>query len=471
MAAGHRTALFRLVAAGHRTALWVAAGAPTALCVAAGAQSRARFAATALHPVRTIEYLPARCHPHRLRAMSPKHATPSSNSDLLVRVDAATPAMKDRLVEWANINSGSHNSAGLLEMASQLNHALRDLQAEVKLVPLPDADAPAVVAAVRTGAPVRVLLSGHFDTVYGENDPFQSCQEPEPDILRGPGVADMKGGLVVMLEALRALESHADAQNIGWDVILTPDEETGSLASAPLLREAAARNHIGIVFEPALPDGSIIGTRKGVGAVRVTAHGRAAHAGRDFAQGRNAIVALAHFISAVNLLNHALKDVVVNAGKVSGGGAVNMVAEHAAAVFNVRAFRATDGEELLRRMRDTAEAVSRANEVRIEVSGSFFRPPMEGTPAATKLASVWCDVARSLGVAIAAGHSGGGSDGNILAGAGLPCIDGAGVEGGELHSDREWMRPSSLARRAKIAALFLLRLATGEIIVPEVPSR
>lgn len=371
--------------------------------------------------------------------------------------------MEAQLIRWADLNSGSHNTSGLLQMGSSIAQRLRELGAEVHLLPLPDADAPAVVARKRPQASRRVLLSGHFDTVYSEADRFQSCDRPEPDVIRGPGVADMKGGIVVMLEALRALEASDASSELGWEALLTPDEEVGSPASMPLLREAAKRSHLAIVFEPALSDGSIVSTRKGVGVVRVFARGRAAHAGRNPAEGRNAIVALAHFISAVNFLNHALSDVVVNAGSIKGGGAINIVPDRATAEFNIRALRAADGDEILRRMRDAAEAVGRANEVEFEITGGFTRRAMETTPESARLIEAWCEGAARLGFTIGAGHSGGGSDGNILAEAGLPCIDGAGVEGFELHSDREWMRASSLPRRAKVAAQFLLRLARGEI--------
>lgn len=384
----------------------------------------------------------------------------------LASIDAAAPRMEARLLEWANLNSGSSNSTGLHQMAERLLAACRELGAEPELVELPHAAAPAVRARKRTTAPVQVLLCGHFDTVYEGSHPFQWCTQLTDDTIGGPGVADMKGGLVVMFEAVRALEASPQAAGLGWEILLVPDEETGSEVSLPLLREAADRHHLGIVFEPALPSGAVVGSRKGVGTVRVTARGRAAHAGRDFASGRNAIVAIARMISAAHGLNAAIPDVVVNAGNVSGGGTVNIVPDHAMAEFNVRATREADGEELMRRLLDAAEAIGRALEVPLELEGGFTRRPMEASPAALALFEAWCAGARELGVELKVGHSGGASDGNTLVAAGLPCIDGAGVEGGELHSDREWMRLSSLARRARIAALFLLRLATGEIACP-----
>lgn len=381
-------------------------------------------------------------------------------------IDDAAPAMQTRLLGWAAINSGTSNSTGVVHMAQLMAAELRTAGAAVELVHPSGGVAPLVRARLRPEAPVRVLLCGHLDTVYDAAHAFQHCTRVDADTLRGPGVADMKGGLVVMLAALRAFESSPNAARLGWEVLLVPDEETGSVASAPLLREAAARHQLAIVFEPALADGSIVTSRKGGGTFRITARGRAAHAGRDFSNGRNAIVALAHFISAVHFLNDALPDVVVNVGSITGGGAANIVPEHAMAGFDIRAMRGADIEELLRRMRAAAATVSRANEVLLETTGTLSRPPMEETPASRGLARAWCEGAQLLGTPLGTGHSGGGSDANILAATGLPCIDGAGVEGGELHSEREWVRLSSLARRARIAALFLHRLAAGEIAVP-----
>jgi glutamate carboxypeptidase len=377
--------------------------------------------------------------------------------------------MEARLIEWADINSGSGNAAGLSRMADLLAAAFRALGAATELVPLSEqAKVPAhiVRARVRPEAPIQVMLVGHFDTVYGPDSPFQQCTRVDADAIRGPGVADMKGGLVVMLEALRAFEAGVNSENVGWEAFIVPDEETGSEGSGRLLQAAAEKHRLGIVFEPAMPDGSIVGSRKGVGVLRVTARGRAAHAGRDFANGRSAIVALARFVGAAHMLNTALPDVVVNAGSISGGGVINVVPDQACAAFNIRAVRETDGDELLRRMYDSATAISRALEVTLELEGGFDRPPMETTPKSKALIDAWCATARDLGVELHAAHSGGGSDGNLLVAAGLPTLDGVGVEGGGLHSDGEWIRPSSLPRRARIAAVFLHRIASGKIAVP-----
>ena len=127
-------------------------------------------------------------------------------------------------------------------------------------------------------APVQVLFSGHYDTVYGANDPFQQCEQLSAEKLRGPAVIDMKGGLVVMLAALQAFEQPPHAAKVGYEVLINPDEEIGSLGAAPLFVEAANRYQLGLVFEPARPNGDLVQSRKGTGNFTITSRGRAAHA-------------------------------------------------------------------------------------------------------------------------------------------------------------------------------------------------
>ncbi len=203
--------------------------------------------------------------------------------------------------------------------------------APVETLKLNGTDAVALRLRVRPEAPVRILLGGHYDTVYGADHPFQRCTLLDAQTLRGPGVADMKGGLVVMLAALQAFEAAPESHRIGWEVLLGPDEEIGSSARAPRRGVAAARNHVGLVFEPARANGDLVSSRKGTGTFVVTCRGRAAHAGRDPAAGRNAILALAEFLPQADTLNRELPGVMLNVGNIRGGGAVNIVPDWAEA--------------------------------------------------------------------------------------------------------------------------------------------
>ena len=205
----------------------------------------------------------------------------------------------DLLIRWADQNSGSDNIAGLAAMRTLLAEEFGTLQdAVVETIELPGTAARALRIRFRPTAPIQVLFSGHYDTVYSSDHAFQKCTRVDDQTLRGPGVADMKGGLVVMLAALRSFENSAVVEKLGGEILLTPDEETGSVASAAIL-EAAARSRrfaFALVFEPARANGDLVRSRKGTGIYTLTVQGRAAHAGRDPSSGRNAIVALAEIL-------------------------------------------------------------------------------------------------------------------------------------------------------------------------------
>jgi len=270
---------------------------------------------------------------------------PASISALSNRV----PELAARLENWANINSGSSHAAGLERMRLALRQSFAALPGSLlDEPPLPDSALRALRVRLRPDAPRRILLSGHYDTVYDAGHPFQACRWENERILRGPGVADMKGGIVVMHAALEAFEQSPGADRLGWEVLLTPDEETGSRGSAPLLAEAAQRNDFGLVFEPARPDGNLVRSRKGVGQLSVICRGRAAHVAREPNDGRNAIVALAEFLCAASRVPGKLPGALVNAGRIRGGSdATNIVPDFAEAVLDVRATRAADQTLLL----------------------------------------------------------------------------------------------------------------------------
>lgn len=391
-------------------------------------------------------------------------------------IQAQVPAQRDELLRLANINSGSYNVAGVNAVADRLEALFAPLGATVERLELPPhavtddrgqrAQRPigrALRLRRRPDAPLRVFLAGHLDTVFGADHPFQAARVTGQDTVGGPGVADLKGGLLVMLLALSALERSPQRDRLGWEVLLNPDEEIGSEGSAPLFAEAAARNHFGLVFEPSFPDGNLAGARKGSGNFDLVVHGRAAHAGREPHLGRNAIRAAAECVAALDALNGQRGGVTLNVGYVHGGGATNIVPDLCVARFNVRtAVPADEGwvrEQLARIVRDA----SAREGIRLEVHGGFTRPPKVMTPAIERLAGMIGDCGRALGVPLEFRPTGGCCDGNNLAAAGLPNIDNLGVVGGDIHSAREFMRVSSLGERAQLSALLLLRLGAGEL--------
>ncbi|MGQ0586912.1 MAG: peptidase dimerization domain-containing protein, partial [Gammaproteobacteria bacterium] len=236
-----------------------------------------------------------------------------------------------------------------------------------------------------------------------------------------------------------------------------------SEGSAPLFREGAARNAFGLVFEPSFPDGNLASARKGSGNFDVIVRGRAAHAGRDPHLGRNAIRAAADVVAALDALNGQRDPLTVNVGYVHGGGPTNIVPDLCIVKFNVRT-NVPDDERWLRQQLDRVLADAQQREgIRLELRGSFTRGPKVMTPAIERLAGMIGDCGRQLGLDLEFRPTGGCCDGNNLAAAGLPNIDNLGVVGGEIHSDREFMRLSSLGERAQLSALLLLRLASGEL--------
>lgn len=392
-------------------------------------------------------------------------------------IDAQLPRMRECLVRLASINSHSFNLDGLERVRLAVADWFAPLGATAETIDLAPQPSTADDGSVherplgralrlrrRPDAPLRVFLCGHLDTVFPVTSAFQQVRSEGDDRLRGPGVADLKGGLMTMWAALSVLEASPHRDRIGWEVLFNPDEEIGSTGSAPLLQGAATRHHLGLVYEPALPDGSLASTRKGSGNFDVVVHGRAAHAGRDPSAGRNAIVSCARLAQAIDALNGQREGLTINPGYVHGGGALNQVPDLAVIKFNVRTTGQSDAgwlheqlDLLLTRER------SRRDGIRIELRGGFTRPPKAFDERSQRLSGLVAECGRELGQPIRFQPTGGCCDGNNLRAAGLANVDNLGVIGGEIHSDREWMRVSSMAERGKLSALLLLRLACGDI--------
>ena len=229
-----------------------------------------------------------------------------SSSDREILDRAAAAPMLDQVQKWAAINSGSRNLPGLAMTASTLADAFSTLPGDIRLVEGAKVDAvdsegrvqlvehgQHLLLSVRPGAAVRLLLTGHMDTVFPADHGFQSLRWIDPGSLNGPGVADMKGGLAVMLSALEAFEGSPAAARIGYDVVINSDEEVGSPSSADLLMMAANGKVAALTYEPALPDGTLAGARPGSGNFSFIVGGRSAHAGRNPEEGRNALLAAA----------------------------------------------------------------------------------------------------------------------------------------------------------------------------------
>lgn len=384
-----------------------------------------------------------------------------------------TPSnMLQRLRRWSEINSGTDNLPGLARMHAELVEAFAPLGGEMKSLDLPPATSidsggnivsqplgQTIQIIKRPDAPLRVLLVIHYDTVYGVDHPFQTTTLLDDDTLRGPGVVDAKGGIMVMLNALLAFEKTPAAQQIGWEVLLNSDEEIGSVGSTALLEQAANRNHIGLVFEPAFSDGALVSERKGSGTFTAVIRGRGAHVGRDFDKGRSAVLALAELIKRLDAAQSHRPGMVINCGRIEGGGAVNIVPDLAIGRFNVRADTPADQREVEQLIASAAREIGQRDGIEVTLHGRFNSPPRPLDTKSKRLLDETIACGREMGLSLTTRPSGGTCDGNKLAAAGLPVIDSLGPVGGELHNDREYIRLSSLTERAQLTARLLEKLA------------
>lgn len=390
-----------------------------------------------------------------------------------VERSAAEP-MLAQVEAWAAVNSGSHNLTGLAKVAGLLADSFAALPGEPVLIEAAPVDSVApsgerlavrhgrnLHLAVRRQAPVQLLFTGHMDTVFAADHAFQDVFWREEGVLGGPGVADMKGGLAVLLAALKAVEASPLATALGYEIVINSDEEVGSPGSAALIAEAARGKKAALTYEPsALPDGTLAGSRPGSGNFSLIVTGRSAHAGRNPEEGRNALLAAAEL--ALRLAEAKAGGLSVNPARIDGGGPNNVVPDHAILRVNMRPATFADQERAQAELEESVAEVAARRDVRIDVHGGWGRPPKPLGPAAEKLFALVASCGADLGQAIGWRDSGGVCDGNNIAACGVPVVDTMGVRGGAIHSDSEYLIVDSLAERARLSALTILRLAQGE---------
>jgi len=398
-------------------------------------------------------------------------ALSSSEQQIVDRAQAA-----DMLVQvetWAAVNSGSRNLAGLERMARLLADAFAALPGEPALIEparVETVDASGRVRAIEHGrhlhlrvrpeSPVQLLLTGHMDTVFEADHPFQALTWLDDGVLNGPGVADMKGGIAVMLAALKAIEASEAAASFGYEVVINSDEEVGSPASATLLAQAARGKRAALTYEPAaLPDGTLAGARPGSGNFSFTIHGRSAHAGRNPEDGRNAVIAAADL--ALRLKALVRPGLSVNPARIDGGSPNNVVPDLAILRVNLRPATPDDETDAANVIDATVKAIAAEHGVEVQVHGGWGRPPKPMTAEAEALFELVRQAGADLGQTIGWQPSGGVCDGNNIAACGVPVVDTMGVRGGKIHSMEEYLIVDSLAERAALSALTILRLAEG----------
>lgn len=408
--------------------------------------------------------------------MRPSSVSESRLTTIEQRLCARIGKRRDELIEQLRrlvaIPTGHNHAPGLDEVRGILTQRLADLGAEITMAPgdpkpswlqggTGDKAPPSAVCTKLTPGLPRILLVGHLDTVFAPDGKFQVLNiASDGKSATGPGVVDMKGGLVTTIAALEALT--AEGVGVAWTFVLTSDEETGSYHSERVISEQARQHDLGLVMEPALPGGELVVERLGSGQFMIEAFGRSAHVGRAFETGVSAVNALARAIVAIADMPDVDRGRIINIGPVQGGDATNAVPAHASAWGNVR-YPTRDIADELSSMLSTLET-SESALPRVKVHTSFNRPAKPMTPAVESLALRAREAAEALGQTLPFAKTGGVCDGNILQNAGLPCIDTLGVRGGGLHTTDEWIELDSLVERAQLMAVLVSRLserATG----------
>ena len=292
-----------------------------------------------------------------------------------------------------------------------------------------------------------VLLLAHYDTVFPvgtiERRPFSVSEDGE--MARGPGVFDMKAGLVQAVWALKALEKHG---NPGRPVTLlvTSDEETGSDSSRKVIEGMARESEAVLVLEPSL-NGNLKTERKGVGDIDIRFIGKASHAGLDPSKGASAINEAARMVQFLQTLNRQELETTVNVGTINGGTARNVIPGEAFMQVDFRIVVEEEGDRIMKEVKKFRPKDSR---VRIEVRGGVNRPPMRKTPDSGRLFSLAKKIGQEFGRDLKETSAGGGSDGNFCAALGVPVLDGLGAVGDGAHSDQEVLDVNEMPVRAAI---------------------
>ncbi len=375
------------------------------------------------------------------------------SGEIIHALDKRAGEMLAFLERLVNIDSGTYVKKGVDQIADIIDPKFRELGFEVER--LSQTDFGDHLLATKGGSTAkRLLFVGHMDTVFPEGEAKRRPFRMEGDKAYGPGVIDMKGGIVVLLNSLQALmEAAPDLyRSLDLAVLLNSDEEIGSPTSSPyIVQEAKAADTV-CVFEPARPRGQVVIKRKGVGKYCLTVHGKAAHAGAQPELGISAIEELARAILDLHALNDFEDGLTVNVGVIRGGMRSNIIAEQAYAEIDVRA---VDQAQIDRAQRELNRICHPRREgIRMELTGGITFPPMLKTQRSLELLRLLQEAGGEVGVDIDEIFTGGGSDGNYGSHY-APTIDGLGPQGTGAHGLDETLIVPTLVERSKVSALFI----------------
>ncbi|MFL5679949.1 MAG: M20 family metallopeptidase [Chloroflexota bacterium] len=382
-------------------------------------------------------------------------------------VRASLPSFLADLEQLVNTDCGSYTKSGVDKVGAWVGATFERLGAVVEH--REHATLGGTVIGTWEGRPdsgPRVLLIGHMDTVFDEGVAAERPFRIEDGVAHGPGVTDMKGGLLAGIYALGALRALSGDGSLPFErlvYVANPDEEIGSPSSSPHIRELAANSDLCFVLECARANGDIVSARKGIVDARLTVHGRAAHAGVEPEKGRNAILEAARLVRELQALNGRWPGVTVNVGVISGGTRPNVVAERCSLEVDVRATARAQLEEAEAAIRElTASTI--VPDTRIELTEMGRHWPMEKLERSGRLVDHAQAIARRLGFEVHDAATGGASDANTTSGLGVPTIDGLGPIGGNDHSPSEYLDVGSIVSRTALLAGLLLSVARDPVV-------
>jgi glutamate carboxypeptidase len=381
------------------------------------------------------------------------------------RVEGALPAYLADLERLVNTDCGSYTKAGVDSVGRWTAEFLERLGARVERRPhetLGDTIVATFERPARSGP--RLLLIGHLDTVFDQGTAAERPFRIEGGKAFGPGVTDMKSGLLAGLYAIEAVRDALGELPFEWLVfVANPDEEIGSPSSSPHIRAIAANVDACLVLECARANGDIVSARKGILDLRLTVHGQAAHAGVEPEKGRNAIVEAARLVRELQDLNGRWPGVTVNPGVISGGTRPNVVPERCTLEVDIRAVARDELEAAEAAIREIA-ASTIVPDTRVEVEEMGRHWPMEKLERSGRLVEHAQAVAKRLGFEVRDTLTGGASDANTTAGLGVPTIDGLGPIGGNDHSPAEYLDVDSIVPRTALLAGLLVAIARDPVI-------
>jgi len=356
---------------------------------------------------------------------------------------------KPLLKTLVETESPSHNKAAVDHVGTIVADEARKLGAQVEIIP--NKDTGNHVLSKWGSGKDGILLLCHMDTVFPIGTLSKMPYREADGKIFGPGVLDMKAGIVISLAAIE--EAQKQGLNHSVTLLCTSDEETGSHTSSKLIERLAKESGLVLVLESALVDGSLKTWRKGTGEFFVKAKGRAAHAGGDHEKGRNAIEEMAHQIIAIQKLTDYSKQTTLNVGVIHGGTVSNVVPEEANIKVDVRVMQPGEWERIESEMMKLKPVLDGTS---LEIKGDMNRPPMPFDETMKITFEKAKSIASGIGLELKTGGSGGGSDANFVAPLGIPVLDGMGAVGEGYHSEREYIFADSLDERVKLLSALLL---------------